>query len=146
MQIILRKATMEDALLLLVWRNDPETRKQSFKDDIVALENHLEWLARVIATPERILFIVEHEGVPAGTIRADKDVDGSSEISWTVALEMRGKGIGKAMLTAACEIIEGDLTAKVKTENKPSISMAESAGFALEREEVDVLHYRLRRL
>ena len=137
---------MEDALLLLVWRNDPETRTQSFNADVVALEDHLKWLARVIVNPERILFVAEHEGVPAGTIRADKDADGSSEISWTVAPPMRGKGIGKAMLTAACEMLEGDLTAKVKTVNKASISMAESAGFALEREEVDFFQYRLRRL
>ncbi len=145
MQITLRKATMDDAAALLTWRNDPETRRQSFNTDIVPLENHLTWLAGVITNPDRILFVAEHEGVPAGTIRADKDTDGSYEISWTVAPLMRGKGIGKAMLRAACETLEGNLTAQVKSENKASMSMAESVGFVLEKEQDDVLYYRLSR-
>ena len=128
MELILRNATMDDAAMLLDWRNDEETRKQSFNTDVVPLENHLKWLTAVFANPSRQLFVAEAEGVPAGTIRADKDTDGSSELSWTVAPEMRGRGIGKAMLVAACELLSGDLTTQVKTENAASMSMALSVG------------------
>ena len=145
MELILRNATMDDAAMLLDWRNDEETRKQSFNTDVVPLENHLKWLTAVFANPSRQLFVAEAEGVPAGTIRADKDTDGSSELSWTVAPEMRGRGIGKAMLVAACELLSGDLTTQVKTENAASMSMALSVGFTLEKEEGGILHYRLKR-
>ena len=145
MNIILRNSTMDDAAMLLDWRNDEDARKQSFNTDVVPLENHLKWLAAVLANPSRQLFVAEADGVPAGTIRADKDADGSSELSWTVAPEMRGRGIGKAMLVAACELLSGDLTTQVKTENAASMSMALSVGFTLEKEEGGILHYRLKR-
>ncbi len=145
MNIALRKATMDDAAILLDWRNDEETRKQSFNMDMVLLENHLKWLMEVLANPVRQLFVVELDGVPTGTIRADEDVDGSFELSWTVAPAMRGRGVGKAMLVVVCELFPGELTAQVKTENAASMSMATSVGFTLEKEADGVLHYRLRR-
>lgn len=145
MNITLRNAAMEDAEMLLLWRNDEETRRQSFNTDVVPLENHIKWLTAVLANPARLLFVAEVDGIPSGTIRADKDADGSSELSWTVAPEMRGRGIGKVMLIAACELLPGDLTAQVKTENAASMNIAESVGFVLEKEEDGVLHYRLTR-
>ncbi|MGF6850941.1 hypothetical protein QFZ51_006176 [Chitinophaga sp. W3I9] len=38
--MILRKATIEDWKILLDWRNDIETRKNSHKIEIIEEENH----------------------------------------------------------------------------------------------------------
>lgn len=114
---------MTDAKVLHRWRNDPLTRANSNTSDEVPLESHVKWLESVLADPNRELFICEVDGEPVGTFRIDED----HEISWTIAPEHRGKGLGK-QLTAA---LPTDITllARVKPSNLPTQKMLSSAGF-----------------
>ena len=109
-EVRLRPATLADAELLFVWRNDPLTRQQSIHTEPVVWESHLAWLETSLQNPDRWLFIAE-QAVPAmqapvvlGTVRADKLAE-VYELSWTVAPEQRGKGWGKKMVAALIAVL-----------------------------------------
>lgn len=125
-----RPTTLKDAELLLAWRNDPETRRQSRTSDELSLVNHIAWLTTSLAMPSRRLYIAEQDGTPVGTVRSDKREDGTVELSWTVAPRERGKGFGKAMVTQfAREIHPGErLVASIKKGNVASEKIAEALG------------------
>jgi RimJ/RimL family protein N-acetyltransferase len=117
--MIFRDATLDDADLLLAWRNDPTTRAMSGNSDIVPREAHLTWLA----TGNKRLYIAEVDGVPVGTMR-----EAQGTLSWTIAPEHRGKGLGSLMLKSFIESQRGRLKAEIKPENVASIRMAQKAG------------------
>ena len=67
----LRKATFDDWKLLLNWRNDPSTRKNSFTEDKVTPLTHKLWFNDSLINPRRNISILEENEIPVGTIRAD---------------------------------------------------------------------------
>jgi RimJ/RimL family protein N-acetyltransferase len=121
--MILRPATMDDAERLFAWRNDPETRAQSLTTDRVPWDDHVAWLERSLAMPERTLLIAEVAGTPVGTVRLDGE-----EMSWTVAPEHRRKGYAKEMVRLA---LPRDATAQIKRGNLASQKVARAAGLQL---------------
>jgi RimJ/RimL family protein N-acetyltransferase len=139
-QIVLRPATLDDAALLMDWRNDPRTRAASHHTEMVQKDRHLDWLRGVLANPDRQLFVALDDGEPVGTVRADLD-DGIHEFSWTVAPGARGRGIGKRMVALLAGRIETPIRAEIKSGNTASIRIAEHAGMLLDRQEDGVLHY-----
>lgn len=68
------------------------------------------------------------EGKPAGSVRLDKFRDGW-ELSWTVAPQYRGKGIGKKMVQAGTQLVTTSVYAKILPANSASIKIAKTAGF-----------------
>ncbi|MBI2474286.1 MAG: GNAT family N-acetyltransferase [Candidatus Taylorbacteria bacterium] len=132
---MLKPVTEADAQLLFQWRNDPETRANSINTEPVPWEKHLEWLRKSISDSDRRLFIFLQNGKPAGTCRIDRSVENGEEIhelSWTVAPEWRGKGIGKAMIGELLQekILSGKKKkAVIKPNNIPSIKIVERHGF-----------------
>ena len=137
----LRRATVEDWEFLLAWRNDPATRAASRNVRPVAKDEHLNWLSRFLANPKNSLLIAESEGTPVGTVRFDRGVP--REISWTVAPDWRGKGIGKAMIRKAVDSASQSLRASVRTSNISSRRLAEAVGFELIAVNSDWIEYSL---
>jgi RimJ/RimL family protein N-acetyltransferase len=135
-----RPAAMHDAELLLKWRNDQGTREASHNVETIVLESHRAWLAKTLKNPDRRLLVAILNGVPVGTVRADLD-DGVWKLSWTVAPEARGQGIGKRMVAYLADQIEGPIRAEVKAGNDPSGRIAEHAGMTLEKEVDGILHF-----
>lgn len=132
-EVTLRPAALCDSDVLLRWRNDPETRANSWNSAPVSDKEHRDWLVKTLANPERRLFIAELHGIPVGTARADFK-EGGTELSWTVAPEHRAKGLGKAIVRAAVSSLPGKVTARIKSGNESSIRIAQSAGMSLVRE------------
>lgn len=122
----IRPAILEDAILLFEWRNDRLTREASINSDSVPLESHMDWLRSSLANPNRKLLIAETDR-PVGTVRIDYSDE--TELTWMVAPDARGLGIGKAMLSAA--IPEGPVIARIKSGNVASQRLAASVGFQL---------------
>ena len=135
-----RPATPDDADMLLEWRNDHRTRMASQQDGEIDEATHRDWLERSLANMNRMLMIAEEQGIPVGTVRADYG-DGAYELSWTVAPDARGRGIGKAMVAMFVAELPGDVYAKVKKANHASARIAEAAGMMLEREDNGILRY-----
>ena len=138
-EVRLRPATIADAELLFVWRNDPLTRQQSIHTEPVVWETHLTWLETGLQNPDRWLFIAE-QAVPAmqapvvlGTVRADKLAE-VYELSWTVAPEQRGKGWGKKMVAALIAVLPDGAAyqAVVLHTNPASERIAAGLGMAMQ--------------
>ena len=138
--IILRPATLQDAEMLLRWRNDPETRRASRVTRPVSRNEHMKWLANSLQSPTRQLRIAEQDGVPVGVVRADY-VDGINELSWTVAPDARGSGIGKQMVAGFVRELKGPIRSQIRKGNSSSTRIAESVGMRLAREAEGFLYY-----
>jgi RimJ/RimL family protein N-acetyltransferase len=134
--MVLRKATIDDEALLLVWRNDEFTRVNSFNQDPVTPEAHALWLKASLNNTNRLLFIVEESGAPVGMLRIDSLEDGNKELSWNVSPQHRGTGIGRRMVRMIVERHPAwSFVARIKTHNVASIKIAEHAGLRFVREE-----------
>ena len=139
--IKLRPATIQDADLLLEWRNDPETRSASHKTAVVQREEHISWLLKTLDNPSRRLLIAEENEVPVGTVRADFS-DGVYELSWTVAPDARGYGVGKRMVAQFANQISEPIRAEIKSGNTASARIAEHADMQFDREVDGIIHFR----
>ena len=95
--MFLRPATMDDALSVLEWRNDETTRNNSFTKAIISKEDHLNWFKRKIEDGNCLMFILEDDGRAVGNVRLDI-TDDIGEISYMIAPDERGKGLGKKAL------------------------------------------------
>lgn len=140
-EITLRPATLNDAEMLLEWRNDPDTRKASHNTAEVQMDDHISWLSHTLSNPNRKLYVAEEDGYPVGTVRADFS-DNVWELSWTVAPRERGRRVGKRMVATLSKQISDPIRAEVKKGNISSARIAEHAGMEFEREAEGVLHYK----
>lgn len=136
-----RTATLADAELLLLWRNDKMSRESSHNTKPVDLDSHMKWLASSISSPTRKLYIASIDNLPIGTVRLDY-LDGESEISWTVAPSARGRGFGKRMVGGITETLTHPIKATVMKGNTASVKIARSLGMAFLYEESQILFYR----
>ena len=131
----LRSATMADADLLLLWRNDQETRRQSKTTTPVERAGHVSWLDGVLADPNRDIRVAEVNGRPVGSIRADRSGD-AWVLSWMVAPEARGKGFGHRIVARIVEDLDGEIQAEVRVGNPASARIASAVGMTF-RDETD---------
>lgn len=139
-----RRATINDAQILLEWRNDIETRENSIESQVIEWAHHLKWLRDSLENKNREIYIAHHNHTPVGMLRFDyiKDKDGW-QLSWLVAPEMRGKGHGKALLSEGVNLKHGRKFSQIKETNLASIKMAVSVGFKLEQSQSGVQTYVL---
>jgi RimJ/RimL family protein N-acetyltransferase len=125
--LVLRPAVKADARLLHEWRNDPETRRNSRHSEIISWETHEAWFAESLVSAERAIWICEERSQPVGVVRADANPNGW-ELSWTVAPEARGRGLGSQMLKQFVTTLDGSLVAVIRAGNTPSAKIAAAAG------------------
>jgi RimJ/RimL family protein N-acetyltransferase len=137
----LRLATLDDDKLLLKWRNDPITRISSHNKEEVKIREHIKWLRNCIVNPNQFLFIAEKNDIPIGTIRADL-FDETYELSWMIAPEARGKGLGKQMVIMLARILASKtIRAEIKRTNRGSIRIALYAGMKFSHRDGEILHF-----
>jgi RimJ/RimL family protein N-acetyltransferase len=137
----LRDAVFADADDLFRWRNDRETRIWSRDVSDVSSDEHLTWLASTLQSPNRQLLIAEDERGAVGIVRLDL-LDGVWQMSWTVAPEHRGKGVGAAIVQLAVSRMAGErVFAEIKAANLASRRIAEKSGFRLREARDEMLFY-----
>jgi RimJ/RimL family protein N-acetyltransferase len=142
----LRPAVIEDAELLLAWRNDRVTRAASRNQREVTWEEHITWLTRVLADETIALWVAEHDGAPAGQLRFDGL--GGAEVEITISLdrERRGQGLGPAVILAGVDWLaerQPDVTvvAEIRPENAASRAAFARAGFTPAGERGEMLRF-----
>jgi len=140
LQVTLRLATIEDAPLLLQWRNDPVTRAASLSIAVVGWEEHLAWVNRVLVSQDHQLFIAYVEGQAVGTARSDRH-SSVHELSWTVAPNWRGQGVAKLMAKQLADQFSGPICARVKLDNLASQNIAIYLGMKLDLQKSDVMYF-----
>ncbi len=136
----LRPARLDDAGLLFAWRVDPGTRAASHRTGALQFDDHLSWLRRSLADPNRQILVAERDGLPVATVRAELS-GGVWELSWTVAPEQRGRGVGRAVVATLARRIRDPIMAEIKVNNIASRRIAEHAGMRLVHEENGILHF-----
>ena len=146
--ISLRPATIEDSRDLLDWRNDPVTRQNSFQQDEISLENHINWLEKVLSSSDRYLFIIQNDtNQNIGQVRFDQE-DDRAEISLGLARTFQGRGYGvESIKYSSQKFLEDhkDITkiiAKIKEENDPSIGAFLKAGYQKYKQEEGVVEMK----
>ena len=90
--------------------------------------------------PDRKLYIAEEDGISVGTVRSDW-AENAYTLSWTVAPEARGKGIGKSMVSLFVKQTTEAIRAEVKVENLASIKIAQEAGMVLDYTKNGVMYF-----
>lgn len=130
----IRQANKEDLLLVFLWVNDPELRKQSFSAEPIPLEDHTRWFLSKLADPTSSLYIVEYKGAPVAQIRFD--VRGrEAVISYSMDAGYRGRGWGQPTLELGISTFRKahqqpvKIVGYVKTVNQGSVTIFEHLGF-----------------
>lgn len=124
----LRRATINDMMDILAWRNDPDAVAMS-KTGAVDEAQHRNWFPRAIASRDRVILVAEQGGQKLGMVRFDQSGD-VWLVSINIAPEWRNKGYGSRALLEAISILGScSLRAEVRADNLTSIRIFEKCGF-----------------
>lgn len=137
----LRKVSEKDSKKIWSWRNDPETRKNSFNTDEIDYQSHKKWLSEILSNKNIEMFISEINTNDIGVVRIDKT---NGEIHINMNPIFRNKGYGKKTLRVVIPYIFNNLKlnsaiARIKVENEASIHIFEALGFKAESKNKEVL-------
>lgn len=136
MSITFRKATMDDALDLLKWKNELDTRMNSIvTDEEIKIDDHLIWLAKTLADRDVEFWIIEKDGEAIGDLRLNHR-ERESEISIRLDKRFRGKGVATEVIGMVNpgSIPKGRrLVAKIRAHNIASMRSFIVNGFRPER-------------
>jgi UDP-2,4-diacetamido-2,4,6-trideoxy-beta-L-altropyranose hydrolase len=133
-RVALRPVSLQDEKVLLLWQQDPSTRRFFRNPAIPTAENHANWLAQRLADPMQIFEMIVHRGEHAGFIRLDPVTKGpekgSYEISIVVAPDRRQLGIGERALQMAKRLVpDAALIADVLAGNQASARLFKKSGY-----------------
>jgi len=109
MSFYLRPANLDDAEIILEWRNDMQTRENSFSKDLIDLDTHLKWFERKLSDDNCFLYILMDDSERVGQVRIDRIGD-VGEVSYMIAPDRRGRGYGKQII----KLIGEEAGSKVK--------------------------------
>ena len=139
MEITQRTATLDDAAVLLTWRNHPSAREFSLHSELIPSEEHLQWLTarlkRVQIEPF-LLFAADHEVIGMSRLDAVAESTEKYEISILIDPIQHGKGMGTRILNMTCETFfslypDNTIVANVHQHNFVSKKLFTNAGFRL---------------
>ena len=149
MEITQRTVTLEDAAVLLIWRNNPSAREYSQHSEIIPFDEHLKWLSdrlqRVHLEPF-FIFAVDHKMIGMSRLDGVSGLTDKYEISIMVDPDQHGKGIGTRILNLTCESFfslypDKTIFAKIHENNFISQTLFANAGFELRTPEGSFLHF-----
>ena len=120
----------------MIWANDPEVRKGSFKNHTITKDEHRIWFDKKHRDPNVLMWVFEVNNSPAGLVRLEKD-NNEVVLSYQIASQYRGKGLGTKMLKMAMNEVENHwrnikVMAYTVPGNIASVKSMEKAGFCLE--------------
>lgn len=151
--IRLREAGQADAEKLFEWRNEEETRKNSFSSEPVLWENHVKWLEKKLSDKNCFFYILTDGTKDMGTIRLDIEPENrQAVVSYNIESSFRGKGYGGKILSLGeqklkeknretpdrIELINGS----VKPENIASARCFQKNGYTVEKQDETQTVYR----
>lgn len=86
----------EENRMVLGWRNDPLIRVWMSNDDVIPLDDHLKFVAKLSSRRDVAYWLVFHCGKPAGVfdLASIDHPDGSAVIGYYLAPDLIGTGFG----------------------------------------------------
>lgn len=132
---ILRPALTSDMENLFHWRNHPEVRKYMYSQHEIAWEEHQQWFTSVIQDPQRILLILDREGMDCGCVNFSLKPAGNAIWGFYLSPEApkgSGKLLGKLAIDYAFDTLQVEsIIGEVLPDNTASIRFHTRHGFAL---------------
>ncbi|WP_282018326.1 GNAT family N-acetyltransferase [Salegentibacter mishustinae] len=131
----LRSATFSDVELIFSWANNPFIRQYSFSQEKIQFIDHVKWFLNKIEDSKCKYYILEVNGIAAGSIRFDLDENNEGLISYLLDPVFSGKGLGTFILREGLERLKIDLpfvntvSGYVMPENIASIKIFEKLSF-----------------
>ena len=141
----IRSAESADCLLYWCWANDHEVRQNAFNQKAISWEGHQQWFSENINNSDVMLLLIESGSCPIGQVRLVQNGE-YYKISYSLAKQWRGMGMGKIILMMAIEHIEKSepcvLVAEVKETNLVSKKIFERLGFDMVEFKDGIFRYR----
>jgi spore coat polysaccharide biosynthesis protein SpsF len=149
-QLHFRFATQQDVDLYFNWANDEVVRKNSYNQQLVPYQNHVEWFKRKLNQPQCHFYLfLNQDNLPVGQVRIDKP-ENEVVIGISIDANHRGKGYASEMLIQATNHYlqkhpQATIYAYIKKENVASFNSFVKAGFENDTSviENDVESFRL---
>lgn len=131
--LALRPGGEADSETLWLWRNDPVVRAMSKNGDAIPWSDHQRWFSAMLEAGRSRLFMADIEDAPAAMVRFDRE-EAEAVVSINVSSHMRGRGVGRPALIAACEAYRAEspgtrLVADIRGGNEASVRVFLAAGF-----------------
>jgi RimJ/RimL family protein N-acetyltransferase len=147
-ELVVRPANLDDLDDLLLWRNDPLTRKMSLNSAFVQRAEHEVWFRRAINDSDRVIYIGQLPSGKLGMCRFEKNLDGSAwEVSINLNPTMRGRHLSEGFLRRCVELFRTEhptpLVATIKADNRASTKLFLKCGFVIVREARGIAEYAL---
>ena len=121
-KLMQRPVKHSDVRLLFDWANNSSTRSSSINSNKITWEEHLRWFNQKMTNPKTKMFLFLKKN-PVGVLRLD-EVNNRMNISFSVDIEQRGKGIGSEIISFALKKFpESDFSAQVIEGNISSHSI-----------------------
>ena len=133
-EITLRKAVLDDAEAIFIWRNAIDTRRYFFNSHAILWDEHLKWVSDALQKQDRMILVGEVGNNPIGILRYDFK-ENVTEVDIYLVPGLYGKGVGTNLLKAGNKWILihmpniKKVVAKVLYENIPSQKAFLKAGF-----------------
>lgn len=125
-------AELTDVIDLFTWRNDEQTRKNSFSTEMISFEQHHTWYENKLKDQNSKIQILKLDFEKLGMIRYDFEKE-SCSISYNIAPNQRNKGYGILIVKLAEKYLKSinviKANAQVKKENIPSIKIFRKLNF-----------------
>jgi len=140
LSVALREANWGDREAIWAWNNAPEVRALSRDPRPISALDHARWFAARL-TAGLPTWIIEAAGEPVGVVRIERQGPNLGRISIALAADIRGRGIGRRAIAAACAAWSGPVIAEILPTNTASRAAFEASGFRLRDERDDLVTY-----
>ena len=130
--LFVERAVESDALLYWHWANEERVRECAFNQEFIDWDEHKKWFDDCINNKDIILVLIKSNFGSIGQVRFEQ-TDLGSTISYSLAKQFRGLGLGKVILKKAIDYLQNELSftliGEVKYGNIASKKVFESLGF-----------------
>ncbi len=135
----MHSATIQDVDLYFEWANDEIVRKNSYQQEKVVYENHVNWFNNKLNSKDCYFYLfTDTNNTPVGQVRIDKS---NNEVIIGISIDksFRGQRLGDKMLIQSCNDYlkihpKEEIVAYIKVENQSSYNIFKKAGFQLQGE------------
>ncbi|SFN73677.1 GNAT family N-acetyltransferase [Salegentibacter flavus] len=110
----IRHVKFTDLYLTYSWANDQKVREFSFNKDKITLKEHASWFFSKLENTNSEYYLLEVQGVAAGSIRFDLEEESIAKINYLLDPKFTGKGLGTYLLENGIQFL---------MENRPLVQM-----------------------
>jgi ribosomal-protein-alanine N-acetyltransferase len=145
LKVFLNRACKQDCDLMFNWANDISVRENSFNNNELNYDEHVNWFDNKLHSDNSVIFLFYYNNLPVGQVRTDIE-NKVGLISYSLDKNYRGRGLSIEMLRLLEANINNDvnkLIGYVKFENISSQKNFEKLGYIKSVNESFIKYYKL---